>query len=277
MRMINVKSNLSQLLLCYLIDNVVHIWYSSDSSSSEESIHSLSQWFPKTNYSREATALEESHPMRPLPPKTDNNGLVFAPECDGPCFPNYRQAKCNHSHHSVSLNKVGEYVAFPSMWYHHGYFSVKPKKTVIQAQLFAIHSPDPAKERLTRNATKMDTYVAGKVVRTCLDELTKDLVGNWNTKYSEDLFPVCTLFNGEWVERDKTRHILSSQFDSVPRIRELVQMFEEKFPHLRIDSLWLLTKSSSNDGFQNWHRDFALGTKITTTTVVNVGSYNSSS
>ena len=154
---------------------------------------------------------------------------------------------------------------------------MKPKKTVIQAQLFSIHSPDPAKERLTRNTTKMDTYVAGKVVRTCLDELTKDLVGNWNTKYSEDLFPVCTLFNGEWVERDKNRHILSSQFDRVPRIRELVKIFEEKFDHLRIDSVWLLTKSSSDDGFQNWHRDFALGTKITTTIVVNVGSYNSSS
>ncbi len=29
---------------------------------------------------------------------------------------------------------------------------------------------------------------------------------------------------------------------------------------------------SSNDGFQGWHRDFALGQKITTTIVVNVGN-----
>ena len=215
--------------------------------------------------------------MRPLPPRIDNNGLVFAPDCDGTCFPNHwSQAKCDHTHHSVSLNKVGEYVAFPSMWYHHGYFSVKPMKTIIQAQLFAIHSPDPARDRLTRKDTKMDNYESGKVVRTCLDQLTKDLVGNWSTKYSEDLFPVCTLFNGEFLERDKNRHIPSSQFDSVPRIKELAKMFEDKFNHLRIDSVWLIMKSSCKDGFQSWHRDFALGNKITTTIVVNVGAFTSS-
>jgi len=161
------------------------------------------------------------------------------------------------------------------MWYHHGYFSVKPMKTIIQAQLFAIHSPDPARDRLTRKDTKMDTYESGKVVRTSLDQLTKDIVGKWNTLYSEENFPVCTLFNGEFVERDKNRHILSSQFDLVPRIKELVKIFEDKFTHLRIDSVWLIMKSSCKDGFQSWHRDFALGNKITTTIVVNVGAFTS--
>ena len=73
------------------------------------------------------------------------------------------------------------------------------------------------------------------------------------------------------MDKDKNRHIHSDEFDDVSRIRDLVHIFEDKFEHLRIDSVWLLKKTSSNDGFQGWHRDFALGQKITTTIVVNVG------
>ena len=164
-----------------------------------------------------------------------------------------------------------------SLWYHHGYFSVKSRKTVIQAQLFAVHSPHPTKDRLTRFNTTMGTYITGKVDRRILDDLTKDLVGKWKTLYSQGFFPRIAQFNGEWVESDKNRQIHSHQFDSVPEIRALVEMFEEIFDHLRIDNVWLLTKCYSNDGFQTWHRDFALGNKITTTIVVNVGSFTKSS
>ena len=178
----------------------------------------------------------------------------------------------------MGLNNVGEYVAFPSRWYHRGEFSVKSKKTTIQAQLFAVHSDDPKKDRLTRHYTKMklDNYITGKVDRTTLDDLTKDLVGKWKTLYSQGFPPRIAQFNGEYVESDKNRHIHADQFDSVPKIRALVQLFEEIFDHLRIDSVWLMTKCYSNDGFQTWHRDFALGNKITTTIVVNVGSFKSS-
>ncbi len=193
-----------------------------------------------------------------------DNGLEFAPRCDGQCF--LQQAECDHTIQKATLNLVGEYVAFPSMWYHHGYYSIKPTHTVFQAQLFAIHSPDPTKDRLTRNTTKMDYFVKGRIDITSLDKLTEELVANWNTTYSDKLFPTCSLFDGESVDKDKNRHI-----DDVPRIRDLVHIFEEKFKHLRIDSVWLLKKTSSNDGFQGWRRDFALGQKITTTIVVNVG------
>jgi hypothetical protein len=117
----------------------------------------------------------------------------------------------------------------------------------------------------------MNCLRKGRVDRTSLDRLTKDLVENWNTTYSEKLFPTCSLFDGEAVDKDKNRHIYSDKFDNVPRIRELVKIFEAQFEHLRVDSVWLLKKKNSNDGFQGWHRDFALGQKITTTIVVNVG------
>jgi len=204
----------------------------------------------------------------------DNNGLVFAPKCDGFCF--LRQAECQHKIDEVRLNRVGGYVLFPSTWYHRGFFSVKGRKTVIQAQLFAVHSPDTAKERLTRNATRMDSYITGEIDRTSLDALTQDLVRNWDRTYSVKLFPPCLGFNGEIVDRDKNRHIHSEKFKDLPRIDELVGIFEEKFNQLRVDSVWLLKKTRSNDGFQTWHKDFELGSKITATIVVNIGSYTSS-
>jgi hypothetical protein len=147
--------------------------YTVDSPSSEESIDSLG-------------------PM--------DNGLQFAPRCDGQCF--LQTAKCDHTIQKATLNHVGQYVVFPSMWYHHGYYSSTPRKTVIQAQLFAMHSPNPTKEQLTRNTTKMNSLIKGRIDRTGLDRLTKDLVENWNTTYSKKLFPTCLLFDGDSMDKD---------------------------------------------------------------------------
>ena len=126
---LNIGSVISPYRLS--VDTAEKIIYWSNSSTSDESLHSLSPWEPKK----------------------DNNGLVFAPSCNGPCF--LRQAECDHRDcQEVTLNRVGDYIVFPSMWYHHGFFSVKPKKTIIQAQLFAMNSPNPAQDRLTRQTTK---------------------------------------------------------------------------------------------------------------------------
>ena len=228
------------------------ICHSSDSSSSGVSMDSLSPWTRDT----------------------DNNGLFFAPKCNDLCF--LREVECNHNHHQVSLNKVGQYVGFPSMWYHHGYFSVKRRKTVIQAQLFAMPTRNPTAQRSTRLTTKMETFIVGRIDRCVLDELTKDLVGNWNTRYSKKLFPPAKSFDGGHVNSDKNRHIPSDKYHQVPQLENLVRMFEQKYNHLCINSVWLLQKERNNDGFPGWHRDFALGQKITTTIVINVGSYTSS-
>jgi hypothetical protein len=61
-------------------------------------------------------------------------------------------------------------------------------------------------------------------------------------------------------------------FVDVPLIAELVQYFEYKYTKLEVRSVWMMEKSRENDGFQGWHQDFYLGTKVTTTIVVNVGA-----
>ena len=59
-------------------------------------------------------------------------------------------------------------------------------------------------------------------------------------------------------------------FQGVPWIAELVKYFEEKYKHLEVRNVWMIEKTKENDGFQGWHRDFYLGTEVTSTIVVNV-------
>jgi hypothetical protein len=70
----------------------------------------------------------------------------------------------------------------------------------------------------------------------------------------------------------RTGIFLEQIFGSIQRIVELVQLFEDKYKHLAICSVWLREKSKESDGFQVWHRDFWLGNKVTLTIVVIIGA-----
>jgi hypothetical protein len=61
-------------------------------------------------------------------------------------------------------------------------------------------------------------------------------------------------------------------FQDVPFIAELVKYFEKEYTNLEVRSVWIIEKSRANDGFQSWHRDFNLGTEVTTTIAINVGA-----
>jgi hypothetical protein len=73
----------------------------------------------------------------------DGNGLIFAPKSNGECFTSRKEKKCGHPVNKVSLDNIGEYVVFPSRWYHRGYYSNKSDKVVYTAQLFAMGSSKP--------------------------------------------------------------------------------------------------------------------------------------
>ena len=86
------------------------------------------------------------------------------------------------------------------------------------------------------------------------------------------MFPPGKAFDGEKINSTKNRHIPSGMFLGIPLIVELVKYFEDKYTHLEVHSVWISKKSRENDGFQHWHRDFYLGTEVTTTIVVNEGA-----
>jgi hypothetical protein len=171
----------------------------------------------------------------------------------------------------IALDNVGDYVVFLSRWYHHGYYNIKSDKVFYTAQLFAMGSSKP--EAFWNITCKVNmNMIQGHVAQSKLRELTEDLHDKWDTTYSVNLFPPSKEFEGEKIDVTKNRHILWANFGSVQRIAELVQLFEDKYKHLAIRSVWLIEKSKENNRFQVWHRDFWLGHEVTSTIVVNVGA-----
>ncbi len=72
------------------------------------------------------------------------------------------------------------------------------------------------------------------------------------------------------MNQDANQQIQKSQFNQVPLIEKLVKTFESLFPHLSINQVWLLCKSTQNNGFQGWHQDIVM--HMTQTIVINLGS-----
>ncbi len=79
-------------------------------------------------------------------------------------------------------------------------------------------------------------------------------------------------FSGGPVDRASNRQIYKKHFHERLLLKNLVDTFESMLPYLSVDLVWLLRKQKEGDGFQGWHQDFSLGSRITKTIVVNVGS-----
>ncbi len=139
----------------------------------------------------------------------------------------------------------------------------------ITAQLFARPSIDPDCERLSRSFVETQDYIEGNLGESTVPKLSNDIVHIWDTKYSHELFPPCLKFDGD-VDKELNHHIFCKKFHQLPTLKELNDTFENLFPYLSIDMLWLLIKFKPGAGFKRWHKDFALGHKITKSIVVNL-------
>ncbi len=143
--------------------------------------------------------------------------------------------------------------------------------TYYTAQLFCkILDNQKAWQNVIRTVNK--NIIQGCLQESWLTQLTQDICINWDTMYSVNVFLPAKAFGGEKIDPTKSRHILRLMFQGVPLIAELVKYFEEKYTNLEIHSVWIIEKSRENDGFQSWHREFYLGTEVTTTIAVNVGA-----
>jgi hypothetical protein len=74
----------------------------------------------------EETNLSEISPFG----QNNNNGLLFAPTCTT-CFNENKylstsEKKCAHQWNNECLISTGEYVLFPSVMFHHGYYKTNP-------------------------------------------------------------------------------------------------------------------------------------------------------
>ena len=206
---------------------------------------------------------------------SDGNGIIFAPMCkneiDRKCFASDNKKICEHDVNAIELDTVGDFVVFPSRLYHRGYYKIASNMTYYTAQLFCKNADNQnAWQNVTRAVNK--NIIQGNLQESWLTQLTQDICINWDTTYSVDVFPPAKAFDGETIDRTKNRHIFRLMFQDVPFIAELVKYFEKEYTNLEVRSVWIIEKSRANDGFQSWHRDFYLGTEVTTTIAVNVGA-----
>jgi hypothetical protein len=133
-----------------------------------------------------------------------------------------------------------------------------------------LDNPADAWQNVTRKINT--TILQGQVEELSVRELTDDIKANWDTTNCGNQFPPAKKFGGDNIDPTKNRHILCPMFPNVPMISKLVKYFENKYNHIEVHSVWLIEKSRENDRFQGWHRDFFLGTEVTTTIVVNEGA-----
>ena len=102
-----------------------------------------------------------------------------------------------------------------------------------------------------------------------LEPLVNDLLHHWDDTYSAERFPPSSKFQDIKIDKAKNRYILSHQIHLLPMIQQLCLAFEELVGGITVDAVWVMMKTTGDDGFQGWHQD--LVHKISTTIVVNVG------
>ena len=195
-------------------------------------------------FNKELTLLHASTVLRTLLDETSNmdhssdgNGIMFAPMCkadvDSKCFTSSNDKICEHNVNAVELDIVGDYVVFPSRWYHRGYYTIASNMTYYTAQLFCKISDNlEAWQNVTRKVNHIT--VQGHVEESWLAQLTQDICNNWDTTYSVNAFPPAKAFDSDKIDAMKNRHILRVMFQGIHWIAELVKYYEEKYKHLEV-------------------------------------------
>jgi hypothetical protein len=137
----------------------------------------------------------------------DGNGIMFAPLCkadvDVKCFTSSNKKQCEHIVHTVKLDKVGDYVVFPSRCYHRGYNMITSNTINYTAQLFCrLSEKQEAWKNVTRRVNK--NIIQGPVNGLRLKQLTHDICFNWDTAYSVNVFPPPKAFGSDKINATKT-------------------------------------------------------------------------
>ena len=210
----------------------------------------------------------------------DDNGLYFAKSCNPSnngakkCFDATHNKICYHEVDQVSLNQLGQYVIFPSRWWHRGYYNITSEFEYYTAQLFCTGAKD-SESWAGHTRAKNKEMKQGRLHNQDVISVSQDIDDNWNTTYAASKYPPSKAFDGEAIDRGANRHLTEDSFRRIPEMNALVEKFESQNRELRVNSVWIIKKNKDNKGFQKWHRDFYLetGAGIITTIVVNVGVY----
>ena len=207
----------------------------------------------------------------------DENGLFFRPDCTSLCITKSDNGDqpCHKGHTNVvhaSLNSTGQYVFFPAMSFHRGYYNSQAEKIFITAQLFAVFKSPHISRHSRRIWNDSRFYQVQGVLPEKLGLLRDDLLAYWDEHYPCSSYAPPERYKNTKIDTKSNRVIQKKDFTKMRHVQELVTMFETIHHELEIESVWFIKKSRRGDGFQRWHQDLVgIGTTVATI-VVNIDS-----
>ncbi len=130
---------------------------------------------------------------------------------DDKCFTSSNDKQYDLNVTTVELDEVGDYVVFPSRFYHRGYHRIASNKTYYTAQLFCkVLENCEVCLNVTRKVNQ--NMIQDRVKESRLTQLTKDVRNNWDTTYSVNVFPPAKALDCDKINATKNRHIPSVMF-----------------------------------------------------------------
>jgi len=182
---------------------------------------------------------------------------------------------CHQQHPNVikvPLNDPGEYVIFPVTTYHRGYYNGDIQNTFFTVQLFAEYK---SSYRVHTSRIDHSQYYQLQSVLPCeVTSLFNDLRCYWDIHYPSSEYPPPKKYKLVDVDVSSNRVVDKASFCNTRSfLKDLISMFETRYPQLSFQSVWLIRKRDDGDGFQRWHKDLVNNAKTAITIVVNVGSY----
>jgi hypothetical protein len=160
-------------------------------------------------------------------------GISVDPNCIGSCFTycmfaSLSDKRCDHVWGEIHLSEVGDYVVFPSSFFHRGYFPQDSKNVVVTAQLFASSNGSSTNqpERHSPSTNSMSHIHRGQLrLSDDLTSLAQDVLLNWKSNYQIEKVQPCKKFGSEEINPNSNSQIHKSQYGQVPLIQKLVDMF----------------------------------------------------
>jgi hypothetical protein len=157
----------------------------------------------------------------------------------------------------VSLRDFGSYMKFNKECYHKGY-KTGEVNTYLTVQLFAAPAAGQKWHRLKRmNITGIykKKQVEGEQL-SILSSIRNEILENWETTYMNAKFNPGKWFQGQLVNKKKTRIIKHDHFPKLPHVQQLIKILENLHNDMRITEIWFLKKKDKGDGFEEFHFDY---------------------
>ena len=134
--------------------------------------------------------------------------------------------KCCERETHVSLNKVSEYVVFPTKTANWGFFSTVNKIIVI-AQLFCGYRNSAELPRVKRSVTETIGTQTGRLSMS--SNLSNSVLMNWDTNYPYDKFKPPQGYKLQPVNPEQNHVISREQLEDCGHLPHLIAQFKEKY------------------------------------------------